>query len=80
MSTMRKAEDDSVTVEELQARSASLAENISALRFSLMRIESLDALRLKLREMLADCRVPLEAHGLTLLVRRIDVILAESLG
>lgn len=71
-------QDDGITVSELRQMSDSLIENIGALRFSIQRIEVLDGYRLLMRDLLADCRVVVDAHGPKSLVRKIDKVLKDT--
>lgn len=67
-----------LTMDQLRQRADSLIENIGAFRYSLARNELLDGYRLLFRDLLADCRIPLEADGHTILVRQIDKVLKDT--
>jgi hypothetical protein len=65
--------------EEIQRRTDSLIENIGALRFSLARIEHLEARERLLMDLLRDARVIiLETHGQKSIVKQITKVLTEA--
>lgn len=68
----------SMSPEELRKSNDSIIENIGALRFSINTIERLEGYRALFRDLLADCRIPLEAHGHKALVREIDKLLKDT--
>jgi hypothetical protein len=67
-----------MSIDQLKKRSDSLIENIGALRFSVARIELLDGYRALLRDLLADCRVIVAAHGHKTLLKKIDRAMTET--
>jgi hypothetical protein len=69
---------NALSMDELRKRQDSLMENIGALRFSIAKVEYLLGMQRLFRELVADCRVPLKAHGFDALCRQIDRLLTET--
>lgn len=67
-----------ISPEELRKRQDSLMENIGALRFSIARIEYLEGYQQLWRDLVADCRVIVDAHGHKSLVKQIDRMLKDT--
>ena len=67
-----------MSTQELRTRTDSVLENIGALRYSIARIEFLEGYQTLFRDLLADCRIIVEAHGHSALVKQIDRALRET--
>jgi len=65
------------TVDELRRSADSLIENIGALQYLVQRVERQEGYLKLMRDLLADARVIIEAHGHKPLVKKIDKALKE---
>lgn len=74
-------QDDTIgtmTMEQLNRQQDSLLQSVGAFRYTLRRMELLDGYRRLFRDLVADLRVVVDAHGPKPLVKRIDKALKET--